>query len=202
MKRNLAVAAFIVLFLALLIYSGVQNIHRRKDEAARVQQQITLTPDAKTGSSPTPSDDDTPADLRGKKATGFKLTALDGSKVSLDQFKGKAVLINFWATWCAPCKVEMPWFEEFNKKYSAQGLQIVGIVEDDAPKEAVQNIVQKTGVTYPILHGDHKVDGAYGGVDYLPTSYWVDRTGTIVAQSYGLGSKDEMEANVKKIVAQ
>lgn len=133
--------------------------------------------------------------------SAFKLTSLDGKKVSLEDFKGKPVLINFWATWCAPCKIEMPWFEEFNKKYSAQGLQIVGITEDDAPKETVQNTVQHTGVTYPILHTDNKVDKAYGGIDYLPSSFFVDRNGTIVAQTAGLASKDEIEASIRKILA-
>lgn len=200
MKRNLAVTVIVVLFIGLLFWAGVHNRRRRAEEMARVRQaQITLTPDEKTGSQS--DDDDAPPDLRGKHATNFKLTTLGGEKIALADLKGKPVLINFWATWCAPCKVEMPWLEEFYKKYGSEDLQIVGIVEDDASKDEITKIVERTGVTYPILKTDHKIDAAYGGIDYLPTSYWVNRDGVIVAQSSGLGSKDEMEANIQKIVA-
>lgn len=199
MKRNIAVAAVMVLIVAALVWAGVTNHRRRALEEAKVQQaQMSLIPSDKAG----PTDDDgAPPDMRGKAAPSFKLKTLDGKTVSLADLKGKPVLVNFWATWCAPCKLEMPWFEEFRKKYEAQGFTIVGILEDDAPKEAVQNLVDKTGVKYTIAQSDNKVDHAYGGVEYLPASYFVGRDGIIVAQSSGLGSKDEMEANVKKIVA-
>lgn len=201
MKRNIAVLAAVVLIVVGLVWAGLTN-HRRRaaEEAAIRDRQISLIPSSKEGGQ---SDDDSaPPDLRGKKAPGFTLNSLDGKKLSFDDLKGKPVLINFWATWCAPCKIEMPWFEQFHKQYEGQGLQIVGIVEDDAPKETVQNTVQKTGVTYAILHTDNKVDKAYGGIDYLPSSFFIDRNGTIVAQTAGLASKDEIEANIRKIVAQ
>lgn len=112
-KRNVVVLAVIVLFVAGLFWAGVHNVRRRHAEEARVrQQQITLIPDGKAGS-PVP-DDDVP-DLRGKQAAGFTLATLEGKKVSLADYKGRPVMVNFWATWCAPCKVEMPWFEEFSK---------------------------------------------------------------------------------------
>ena len=145
------------------------------------------------------------ADLRGRRAVAFTLTSTDGHRVNLADFKGKPVLLNFWATWCAPCKVEMPWFEEFQKKYGAQGLQVVGVNEDEGANTAevrgdIDKVIHKTGISYPVLLTDHKVDAVYGGLDELPTTFFIDRDGKIAAQAIGLASKDEAEANVKKIV--
>jgi len=199
-KRNVVVLAVIVLFVAGLFWAGVHNVRRRHAEEARVRnQQITLIPDGKAGSQA--PDDDVP-DLRGKQAAGFTLANLDGKKVSLADYKGRPVMVNFWATWCAPCKVEMPWFEEFSKKYAGQNLAILGITEDAVSKDEVQKAVTKTGVTYPILLTDNKVDTAYGAVNYLPSTFYIGRDGKIVAQTAGLGSKDDVEATIKKIVGQ
>lgn len=166
--------------------------------------QVMLTP-AQPGQ--TAGDDDSEmmdpgAKLRGKAAPGFTLKDLDGKKVSLADYKGRPVLVNFWATWCAPCKVEMPWFEELRKQYAAQGFEILGLTDDaDAGKDVIAKVAKKTGVTYPILLTDGKVQTAYGGLDYLPMSFYVDRNGTIVEVTAGLGSKDEIEANIKKTIA-
>ena len=143
--------------------------------------------------------------MLGKQAPNFTLVDLDGKKVSLSDYKGRPVLVNFWATWCGPCKVEMPWFEEFRKQYAGQGFEILGLADDvDAGKDAIAKVAQKTGVTYPILLTDGKVQKAYGGpdgLDYLPTSFYVDRNGVIVEETAGLGSKDEIEAHIKKTIA-
>jgi thiol-disulfide isomerase/thioredoxin len=140
--------------------------------------------------------------MRGKQAPAFALTSLDGKKVSLADYKGRPVLVNFWATWCGPCKVEMPWFEEFRKQYASQGFEILGLADDvDAGKDMIAKVANKTGVSYPILLTDGKVQTAYGGLDVLPMSFYVDRNGVIVEQTAGLGSKDQIEANIKKTIA-
>jgi len=96
----------------------------------------------------------------------------------------------------------MPWFEEFRKQYAAQGFEVLGLTDDaDAGKDAIAKVAQKAGVTYPILLTDGKVQDSYGGLDVLPMSFYVDRNGVIVEQTAGLGSKDQIEANIKKIVA-
>jgi thiol-disulfide isomerase/thioredoxin len=206
-KRNLLVSAAIVVFIALLVWAGVHNLRRRHEEAAKIrEQQLTVVADGKTQGGATASasgsSEDATPDLRGKEAAGFSLVALDGKKFSLKDYKGKPVLVNFWATWCAPCKVEMPWFEEFHKKYAGDGLQVVGITEDaDAGKDEISKAVQKTGATYPILLTDNKVDKAYGDVEVLPMSFYIGRDGKIVTQTAGLGTKDEVEANLKKIIS-
>ena len=110
------------------------------------------------------------------------------------------MVVNFWATWCAPCKLEMPWFEEFRQKYQAQGFEILGIAEDDAGKDEIAKTAKKVAVTYPILLTDGKVAPAYGGVDMLPTSFYVDRKGLVETETVGLASKDEVEANIKTLL--
>lgn len=207
--RNAVVAGAIVLVVALLVWSGMHNLNTRRAEEARARQQqstiavdkpgATATLDAATasfGSAP---------DLRGKKAAVFTLTSLDGKRVSLEDLKGKPVLLNFWATWCAPCKVEMPWFQEFQQKYAGQGLQVVGVNEDEDAKQPqikdeVVSTAKKLGVTYPVLLSDHKVGDAYGGLDMLPATFFIDKNGVIRAEAIGLASKDEAEANVQKIL--
>jgi thiol-disulfide isomerase/thioredoxin len=161
--------------------------------------QMTLVPDSAAQSAST-----TPK-LEGKQAPGFTLVDLDGKKVSLADFKGKPVLVNFWATWCGPCKIEMPWFQEFNQKYAAQGLVILGLAADDAGKTVIAGTAKKIGVTYPILLADDKVEDAYGGVDYLPETFYIDRGGKVMLQTAGItsedGGKDEIEAHIQKLVA-
>lgn len=141
--------------------------------------------------------------LRGKAAPAFTLVTLDGKKVSLADYKGRPVLVNFWATWCVPCKLEMPWFEELHAKYAGQKFEILGIAQDDAGKDEIAKSAKKLGVTYPILLTDGKdtVANAYGGVDVLPMSFYVDAKGVVVEVTAGLSSKDEIEAMIKKTIA-
>jgi peroxiredoxin len=140
-------------------------------------------------------------DIRGQAAPAFTLTSSDGQKVSLADYKGKAVLVNFWAVWCAPCKIEMPWFAEFQQKYGAQGFQALGIATDAPSKDEMLQVTARAGVNYPILSADSKVGDAFGGVDYLPESFYIGRDGKVVEETSGLGSKDEVEANIKKALA-
>jgi len=140
--------------------------------------------------------------LRGKKAPAFVLKTQDGRKVSLAEYKGKAVLINFWATWCVPCKLEMPWFVDLHKQYGEQGFEILGVDEDEAKdRSQIGKFAKKIGVNYPILIGDDAVSKAYGGVEVLPTSFYVGRDGKVVEEAAGLISRDEIEANIKKALA-
>jgi len=126
---------------------------------------------------------------------------ISGKKVTLDDFKGHPVVINFWATYCLPCKLEMPWFEEFTKKYGGQGLVVLGVDQDeDMPKEQVAAAAKKTGVDYPILMPSKTIAKDYALGDYLPETIYVDKTGKIVEESVGTPTKDEMEAEVRKVI--
>ncbi len=141
-------------------------------------------------------------ELKGKSAPAFALEALDGRTVRLADFHGKAVLLNFWATWCQPCKIEMPWFEEMQRQYGPQGLQVVGIAMDDASKEDIEKFARDMGVNYPILLGKESVGDAYGGVQFLPSTFFIDREGKIVDRIFGLRSRSEIEDDIKLSLGQ
>lgn len=207
MKRMAAMIGLMVVGIAIMLWAGWHNLRERRLAAQQAAAtHMMLVPDGKGGGTATADGGTAPggdagANLLGKPAPGFKLTTLDGKKVSLADFKGKAVMVNFWATWCAPCKLEMPWFEQFHKEYAGQGLEILGIDQDpEAGKDVIAKTAARTGVTYPILLPDDKVAPAYGGIDYLPTTFYVDRKGVVVEMTAGLASKDEVEANIRKIL--
>jgi thiol-disulfide isomerase/thioredoxin len=108
------------------------------------------------------------------------------------------VLLNFWATWCGPCKIEMPWFVDFQKEYGSQGLQIVGVAMDDASKEDIGKFAKDMGVNYPILIGKEAVGDQYGGVPALPETFIIGRDGKIMDKIIGLRGKAEIEDSIKK----
>jgi peroxiredoxin len=143
--------------------------------------------------------------LPGKEAPNFTLTSLDGKKVTLSDLRGKAVLLNFWATWCQPCKIEMPWFVDLQKRYGGQGLQIIGVAMDDASPEDIANFAKDLGVNYLVLTGKDderdKVSAAYGGVQFLPETFYIDRSGKVSDRVFGLKGRSEIEDSVKKILA-
>ena len=131
-------------------------------------------------------------------APDFTLQSLDGNSMRLSDLRGKAVLLNFWATWCSPCKIEMPWFIELQKQYGAQGLQIVGVAMDDSSKEDIAKFAKDMGVNYPVLLGKEEVGDAYGGVPALPETFFIGRDGKIVDKIIGLKGKAEIEDSIKK----
>src|SRR5438132_12547251 len=131
-------------------------------------------------------------------APDFSLESLEGKSMRLSDLRGKAVLLNFWATWCGPCKIEMPWFVELQKQYGAQGLQIVGVAMDEASKDDIAKFAKDMGVNYPILLGKEAVGEAYGGVQFLPTTFFIDRDGKVLEREFGLKSRSIFEDNIKK----
>src|SRR3984885_6482495 len=201
-KRSALVFGVMIVGIALMLWAGWHNLRARRLAMQRAEENhVVLMPD-KPGDADQGMTDSEQPHMRGKMAPGFTLTDIDGKKVSLSDYKGRPVLVNFWATWCGPCKVEMPWFEEFQKQYAAQGFQILGLTDDvDAGKDTIAKVAHKTGVSYPILLTDGKVQTAYGGLDVLPMSFYVDKNGVVVEVTAGLGTKDEIEANIKKTIA-
>ena len=139
--------------------------------------------------------------LTGHIAPDFALQSLDGSTVHLSDFRGRAVVLNFWATWCAPCKIEMPWFVELQKRYGPEGLQLVGVAMDDASPKDIAEFARQMGVNYPILVGKEAVGQEYGGIPFMPETFYIDRSGKIIENAFGLKSKGEIEDNMKKIIA-
>lgn len=132
-------------------------------------------------------------------APNFTLKDLQNNDVSLEQFRGKVVLVNFWATWCGPCEIEMPWFIEFQQKYGARGFTMVGLAMDEEGKQVVAPWIEKMRfdvngtqmpVNYPILLGNDKVADQFGGLIGLPTSLLISRDGKIIKRFIGLVGHD------------
>jgi thiol-disulfide isomerase/thioredoxin len=138
------------------------------------------------------------ASLLGKPAPAFIVMTLDGKEVSLADYKGKTLLVNFWATWCGACKLEMPWLEQLREQYANRGFEIVGIVTDGATDDKVRQIADKYGVKYQMLRCNHKTAQAYGGLPYLPESFYIDKHGRVVLETADAGSKEEIETNIRK----
>ena len=148
------------------------------------------------------------ADKDRKSAPDFALKDADGKTVHLSEYKGKVVLLDFWATWCAPCKVEIPWLIKLREQYAAQGLEVIGASTDELDqddkaafakdKADIANFATKMHINYPVLINGQSVSAPYGGLDALPTTFYIDRKGTIVASGIGLTDRDEIEANIKK----
>lgn len=201
--RRAGVAIGMVVVLGLLVVAGVWNMRQRRAKMqAAHDAQITLVKD---GTVAAPSSAGSPGnnadtEFLNKPAPAFTLVDLaSGKKVSLADFKGHPVVLNFWATWCGPCRLEMPWLEEFASKYKPQGLVVLGIDQDDEmPKEKISDAVKKIGVSYPILLPDKTIAKTYALADYLPETFYLDKDGIVVEHSLGAPSKDEMEAHVKK----
>lgn len=130
-----------------------------------------------------------------KYAAGFKLQALSGKAVSLADYRGKIVVLNFWASWCAPCMREMPNLERLNQDYKHEGIQVLGVAvvsnSNDIPGK-----VALTGVTYPILIGDKDLIAQYGSFSDLPTTFIIDENGRILRQLSGSNSFKALEEEI------
>jgi thiol-disulfide isomerase/thioredoxin len=184
--RNAIVLTIVALVVAAMIYSGARN-----SRASGASSGVVDGPDSALQ-----------GDLKGKMAPNFELATLDGGKMRLSDLKGKAVVLDFWATWCVPCKIEMPWFVELQKQYGPEGLAIVGVAMDDASNEDIAKFAKELGVNYPILRGKEAVGEAYGGLPGLPTTFFIGRDGVIVSQDAGLVSRKQIENNIKAALAQ
>lgn len=141
---------------------------------------------------------------KGTVAPDFELKLLngEGKTMKLSSLKGKAVIVNFWATWCEPCKIEMPWLIQLQQKYGPQGLQIVGVAMDDTDEKTISAFSKKMGVNYPVVIGTEKVADTYGGLEGLPISFFLDRSGKVVNHILGLVSESDIEASIQKSLAQ
>jgi peroxiredoxin len=136
-----------------------------------------------------------------KVAPDFSLQSLDRKTVRLSDFRGKAVLLNFWATYCVPCRTEMPWYVEMQNQYAAEGLQVLGVAMDDASPTDIRKFANDLGVNYPILVGEGSVVNAYGGLPFLPSTFYIGRDGKLVDKVFGLKTRNEIEEDIMKALA-
>jgi len=117
-------------------------------------------------------------------APDFNLPLIDGGQLRLSSYRGKIVLLDFWATWCVPCREETPHFVDLQQKYGGEGLQIIGVSMDDST-DPVRTFYQQFHINYPVVMGTADVGGAYGGVLGLPIAFLIDREGRIYAKHIG-----------------
>ena len=207
MKRNTIVIGVTLFILAGLAWAGWANWEYRKQAVERALASAShaeLIP-ATAGDVP-----QSQTSLIGKPAPDFVLQDVSGKTVALSSFKGKPLLINFWATWCGPCKIETPWLIELQKEYASKGFEVIGISTEgedlkpddkegfDRQKAAIAKFIKEEHMQYPVLVNGDSLVGPYGGLDAMPTSVYVNPEGKVVAVQLGITSKEDMEANIKK----
>jgi len=153
----------------------------RNESKARSALQLALPPGELTGAAP-----------------AFTLTDLDGKSVSLGEFRGKVVVLDFWATWCPPCRREIPDFIDLQKEYGSRGVQIVGIALDEPDK--VEAFARQNGMNYPVLLGSDEISMRYGGIEGIPTTFIIDKSGKIVNRFEGFRPRQVFETEIKKLL--
>jgi cytochrome c biogenesis protein CcmG/thiol:disulfide interchange protein DsbE len=135
-------------------------------------------------------------DAERKSAPEFSLKDVDGRNVSLAEYKGKVVLLNFWATWCGPCKIEIPWFIDFEQKYKDRGFAVLGVAMDEEGWTVVKPYLAESKINYRVVMGNDSIASLYGGVDSLPTTFILDKDGKIASTHVGLVSKSDYENEI------
>jgi peroxiredoxin len=136
-----------------------------------------------------------PAERPYAVAPDFVRTDLSGRPLRLTQFRGRVVLLNFWATWCGPCVEEIPTFSRWQRQFGDGGLQVIGVSMDDDEAD-VKRFVAKHGVAYPILMGDAKLGELFGGVFGLPQSFLIDARGRMVYRSVGESNIETLRSKI------
>jgi peroxiredoxin len=134
-----------------------------------------------------------------QQAPEIVLTDLNGKRVDLHAYRGKVVLLNFWATWCAPCQLEMPRFVAWQTEYVSRGLRVIGISMDDDP-ELARKLYKKLRVNYPVMMGNEKIGELYGGVLGLPVTFLIDSHGVVRAKFQGETDLNAMEEQLKALL--
>ena len=141
-----------------------------------------------------------PAPQVGRPAPDFTLNDSAGSSVKLSAYKGKVVLLDFWATWCTGCKVEIPWYVEFQNKYRNDGLVAIGVSMDDDGWKSVKPFLEEHKLNYPVVIANQELTTRYGGLPSLPMTLLIDRDGKIAESHAGMVDKDVFEKKIKTLL--
>jgi cytochrome c biogenesis protein CcmG, thiol:disulfide interchange protein DsbE len=138
--------------------------------------------------------------LLNRPAPQFARTDVQGTRIDLVQYRGKVVLLNFWATWCAPCRIEMPRFVQWQRQYGPRGFQIIGVSIDDS-EAPVRPFVARMRLDYPVVMGNAKLGDLYGGVYGVPVTFLIDRHGVVRARFDGGSDTSRIKAEMLKVLA-
>jgi len=136
----------------------------------------------------------------GKPAPAFSLKDKDGKTFSLETLKGKVIVLNFWATWCPPCRVEIPAFNNAYEKYVAKGVEIVGVSLDQKGWDAIRPFLEKHKINYPVVLGGAEIARAYGNIRSIPTTFIIDRKGKVVDSHVGAMTEDALVKSFEKLL--
>jgi len=136
----------------------------------------------------------------GRKPPDFSLKDTNGKRLSLSGYKGKVVVLNFWATWCGPCKTEIPWFIEFEKQFQSRGFTVLGVSMDEDGWKVINPYVAEHKINYPIVLADEEVNESYGGIEALPTTLLIGRDGKVAFLHAGLISREDYEKEIRKLL--
>lgn len=139
------------------------------------------------------------APAKGNMAPNFVLTSTDGKTIKLSDYRGKVVIVDFWATWCPPCKAEIPDFIKLYSQYKDDGFQMLGVSLDQGGLNAVIPFMKAYGVNYPIMLGNNQIVSDYGGISAIPTTFVIDKQGTIAASFVGYQPASVFENLIKKL---
>ena len=141
-------------------------------------------------------------DKERKQAPDFTLKDANGHTVRLSDYRGKVVLLDFWATWCGPCKIEIPWFQEFERQYKDKGFAVIGVAMDEEGWNVVKPFAQHMSINYRVVVGDDTIGDLYanGGIDALPTTFLIDRGGRIASTHVGLSNKSDFEDDIQELL--
>lgn len=140
-----------------------------------------------------------PPDTR-RAAPEFSLKDGTGKTLTVKSYRGKVVLLDFWATWCHGCKEEIPWFSEFQRRYAKSGLRVVGVSMDDDGWKSVKPFLASATIPYSIVIGNQAIAEKYG-IEQMPVAYMIDREGRIAAVYVGLADRDDVEMNIRAMLA-
>ena len=134
-----------------------------------------------------------------KSAPDFTLTDAQGRPVTLSNYKGKVVLLDFWATWCGGCKLEIPWYVEFDKRYRDKGLVVIGVSMDDEGMKIVKPFLEQKHIDYPVVIGSEAL-GQQFGLQSMPLTLLIDRNGKIAVSHAGVVDKDNFESHIQELL--
>ncbi len=135
-----------------------------------------------------------------RKAYNFNLETVNGDRVSLEQFRGKVILVNFFATYCPPCRMEIPGFVEVYQKYKDKGFVVIGVSVDTRPYRILPDFIRLAGINYPVVLADDKTIAEYDNVYQLPTSFLIDSQGCIVKKYLGFIPESQLERDIKPLL--